>query len=1252
MQMASYSWTTGVSGDWKTDTLWTPNGVPGAADDVTIDAATTLTAYTVTIAQGETETVNSLSMNGTNELAGTNNPNGYYAAELELDGTLTFAPGSAGLLDGSLQTFIHVASGSNASIVNGGTINGFLQVEGNLLLTGTNGVYITNDLQALAGTVTIDTKSIAEMSGNVLFDGIFEAKGPGAVVNLGGALEGLVVNIGTVEGPPLNPGGWTELTFNDPSAVIDEWNGTGYVSVETTLTEINGGGTVDVLDGRNYTTANILTINAGAAGIAPGMLNLQAATVTTGGLDINGGVVQGFATIVGDVANNGTLIAVGGTMDLTGSLTGTGAVAFDFNQQLGTLETTGATLVVNGVAAGQTIVMNGDDTLQINAPASFAGTIKAGVGDKIVLSGVTATSATVSGGSLVVFNGSQTVATLAVAGDYTGDHVTVTGSTLAIAAGAVGPTITGTAAGQAVTDQTTITPFSHVVIADPNVGQTQTVTVTLSAAANGTLTNLGGGSYDATTGVYTATGSAAAVTAALAGLVFTPTAHEVAPGQSVTTSFAISDTDTGLANVTDAATTVIATAGATAPTIGGTVAGQAVSDTGTIKPFAGVVIGDANIGQTETVTVTLSAVANGALSNLGGGSYDAATGVYTDVGSAAAVTAALTGLVFTPTTREVAPGQTVTTGFAISDTDSALVSASDTKTTVVATTGAVAPTISGTVADQAVSDTGTITPFASVVISDANIGQTETVTVTMSAVANGALSNLGGGRYDAATGVYTDVGSAAAVTAALAGLVFTPTTREVAPGQTVTTGFAISDTDSALASASDTKTTVVATTGVVAPTISGSVADQAVSDTGTITPFASVVIGDANLGQTATVTVALSAAANGTLSNLGSGIYNATTGVYAATGSAAAVTAALNGLVFTPTAHEVAAGQTVTTSFRVSDTDSAGASATDVTTSVIATATATVSSAPFADSDFNGDGTADVLYRNLASGDLGYSALPSIHTQGGWFGYGLASTAYTVVGVGDFNHDGTSDILFRNNATGSTGYLANPLGGGHGAWVDLGASSTAYSIVGDGDFNGDGTADLLFRNSSSGDMGMFLLHASGPNTWQDLGSPSLLYSVVGIGDFTGNGKADILFQNTATGDTGYYQPGIGGAQGVWVGLGAASTAYSVVGVGDFNGDGTSDILFRNNASGAAGYLAMPKGGGHGSWVDLGVSSTAYSVVAVGDYTGNGVADILFRNQATGDTGYFTPPAGSSPGVWHGLGQSSTAYSVIASPTYG
>jgi hypothetical protein len=162
-----------VGGDWNTGSLWSGGVIPNTVSaDVTIDALTTLVPYTVTIASNETETVRSLSLNAVNNRANAEYPYTYIAAELELDGTLIFAAGSAGTLAGSGQTFVHVGTHASAAIQNGGTLNGFIQVQGNLLLTGTNGVYITNEIQALGGTVTINAPfATAELAGATLTDG-------------------------------------------------------------------------------------------------------------------------------------------------------------------------------------------------------------------------------------------------------------------------------------------------------------------------------------------------------------------------------------------------------------------------------------------------------------------------------------------------------------------------------------------------------------------------------------------------------------------------------------------------------------------------------------------------------------------------------------------------------------------------------------------------------------------------------------------------------------------------------------------------------------------------------------------------------------------------------------------------------------------------------------------------------------------------------------------------------------------------
>ena len=625
---------------------------------------------------------------------------------------------------------------------------------------------------------------------------------------------------------------------------------------------------------------------------------------------------------------------MGGTLDLIGNLTGTGVVTFDLNASTGSADPTAATLVLNSVSAGQIITLNNvNDILILAAPSAFAGTIAAVTGGQIVLQGLAATGAVLTNGTLVVSNGTQVVDSLALAGSYIGDNFTATGSVITVGA-PIGPSIAGALAGQGVTDQGTITPFGSVVIGDRNFRALETITVTLSVPANGTLTALGGGRYDPVSGVYSTSGSAAAVTTALEGLVFVPTPRQVAPGKSVTTRFTITDIDTFAQSTSDSTTTVTATTVAVKPTINGTVGGQVINGPGTIAPFAEVTIADANIGQIETVTVAQFSPLFGTLTPIAGiGNYNAATGVYTVSGSAGDVTAALRALVFTP---DATAGQGITTSFSISDTDTAGQTVRDAATSVTATFAAAGPTITLSTANQASTDQGTIMPLAGVLIADTGIGQTETVTVTLSFTANGTLTVLGGGSY--VGGVYTIIGGASAVSSTLAGLVFTPTAHEVFPGGTVTTQFVINDINSASQNATTVTATVVITAVAVAPSIQHTSTGLRISDSGTIAPFSQVQISDVNAGQNETVTVTLSTAANGTMTSLGIGAYDGVAGVYTISGSAAAVSAALNNLVFVPTQAEVAPGSTVATGFTISVTDTALLTTSDNTTTVIATA--------------------------------------------------------------------------------------------------------------------------------------------------------------------------------------------------------------------------------------------------------------------------------------------------------------------------
>jgi hypothetical protein len=491
------------------------------------------------------------------------------------------------------------------------------------------------------------------------------------------------------------------------------------------------------------------------------------------------------------------------------------------------------------------------------------------------------------------------------------DGATSNNTTTVIATSINNPsTFSGAVAGQTVNDNTTITPFTSLVIADSDLNQSNTYRVTLNAAANGMLSG-SGGSYNATTGVYTFTGTASAAQACFRNLVFTPKANQVAVGSSVTTTFTLSSTDGATSNST---TTVIATSINDPSIFSGTLANQSINDNATIQPFSSLIITDPDINQTNTYTATISSTLNGSLSN-GSGSYGITTGIYTFSGTAAAAQADFRNLIFTPTLNQESPGATVTTTFTLASSDGAI---SDSTTSVITTSINDPSSFGGTVANQVVNDNATIQPFAALTINDVDPNQSNTYTVALNTAANGVLSGAGGS-YNAGTGVYTFTGTAAAAQTCFRNLIFSPTTNQVAPGSTVTTTFTLSSDDGAT---SDNTTTVVATSINDPSIFSGVVAGQTLNDNSTLNPFTNLVITDLDPSQSNTYTITLSASANGSLSGTG-GTYNAATGVYSFTGTASAAQACFRNLLFTPTTNQVSVGSTVTTTFTLSSDDGA-----------------------------------------------------------------------------------------------------------------------------------------------------------------------------------------------------------------------------------------------------------------------------------------------------------------------------------------
>jgi hypothetical protein len=145
--------------------------------------------------------------------------------------------------------------------------------------------------------------------------------------------------------------------------------------------------------------------------------------------------------------------------------------------------------------------------------------------------------------------------------DSLGDRSAAASSTINIARPT--PAIMGTQAGQMTTDQAAVMPFAGVTVSD-SAGEQDSAAITLSAGgtptdADGTLS--GAGLTHTGTGTYTlAATDPGSLTTDLRALVFTPTANQVPPGDTVTTEFTLAVSDTGGGNATDDTTTVVTTA--------------------------------------------------------------------------------------------------------------------------------------------------------------------------------------------------------------------------------------------------------------------------------------------------------------------------------------------------------------------------------------------------------------------------------------------------------------------------------------------------------------------------------------------------------------------------------------------------------------------------------------------------------------------------------------------------------------------
>jgi alpha-tubulin suppressor-like RCC1 family protein len=278
--------------------------------------------------------------------------------------------------------------------------------------------------------------------------------------------------------------------------------------------------------------------------------------------------------------------------------------------------------------------------------------------------------------------------------------------------------------------------------------------------------------------------------------------------------------------------------------------------------------------------------------------------------------------------------------------------------------------------------------------------------------------------------------------------------------------------------------------------------------------------------------------------------------------------------------------------------------------------------------DFNDDGRADILLRNLNTGEN------YLYPMNG--SLILASEGYirsvpdpwTLAGIGDFDGNGTADLFWRNTSNGDNYiYFMNGTtitNEGYFRTVPL-----AWSVAGVADFDGDGKADILLRNLGTGEN--YLYPMNGLNIKGTEGYIRTIpapWVIAGLADFDGDAKADMLLRNPTTGENYLYPmdgTSIKGTEGY---IRTVPLAWDIAGLGDFDGDGKADILLRNPTTGENYLYPMDGTSIKGTEGYIRTVPLAWAIASIADFDGDGKVDILLRNTSTGEN-YLYPMDGTS-----------------------
>ena len=251
-----------------------------------------------------------------------------------------------------------------------------------------------------------------------------------------------------------------------------------------------------------------------------------------------------------------------------------------------------------------------------------------------------------------------------------------------------------------------------------------------------------------------------------------------------------------------------------------------------------------------------------------------------------------------------------------------------------------------------------------------------------------------------------------------------------------------------------------------------------------------------------------------------------------------------------------------------------GAGGTRTVLDPIAAAGASGSLKPYL-ADWNGDGRTDMLWFDANSGsnrfylDNGDGTFQVLDDPIAASDLAGSSGVYT----GDFNGDGKADILWWDKATGNTRWFIN---NGNGTFTRSDNLIAATDVAGGtglylGDFNGDGRLDVLWWDQASGNNTWFTRNADG--TWTKAASRIATADIKNgtsllVGDFNGDGRADLMWYDRATGNNLWWFANADGTLSKVLNAITATDLKNGTGLytADWTGNGTADLLWYDAAT--------------------------------------------------------------------------------------